>query len=79
MKCLKSIRETKEATLGQIIRVDDKTANNMVGTYWKYVSKTEWKEYRGKIEKVVVSGDTENLQVEDNKRDKKNKKTKKAK
>lgn len=43
MKCIKSIRTTKEVELGEIKRVDDKTAQNMVGSVWQYVSKTEWK------------------------------------
>lgn len=43
MKCIKSIKETKDVVLGTIRRVDDKTANNMVGNYWAYVSKSEWK------------------------------------
>jgi hypothetical protein len=51
MKCIKSIRQTKEVELGEIKRVDDKMANNMVGSYWKYVSKSEWKQSIGK--KVV--------------------------
>jgi hypothetical protein len=43
MKCIKSIRATKDVQLGEIRRVDDKTANNMVGSMWAYVSKSEWK------------------------------------
>ena len=43
MKCIKAIRATKEIELGEIRRVDDKTAYNMVGLSWGYVSKTEWK------------------------------------
>lgn len=43
MKCIKSIRATKEIQLGEIKRVDDKTAHNMVGSTWTYVSKSEWK------------------------------------
>jgi hypothetical protein len=43
MKCIKSIKETKDVALGTIRRVEDKVANNMVGNYWVYVSKSEWK------------------------------------
>ena len=43
MKCIKSIRATKDVELGEIKRVDDKTANNMVGLSWVYVPKSEWK------------------------------------
>lgn len=47
MKCLKSKRATKEHSLGEIVRVDDKTAFNMVGSSWEYVSKSEWKMSKG--------------------------------
>lgn len=43
MKCIQAIKKTKEHSVGEILRVDDKTAFNMVGTYWKYISKFEWK------------------------------------
>jgi len=47
MKCIKSIRASKDVQVGDIKRVDDKTAMNMVGLSWQYVSKTEWKKSRG--------------------------------
>ena len=37
MKCLKNTKT------GNIIRVDDKQANQMVGSQWSYVAKSEWK------------------------------------
>ena len=37
MKCLKN-----EKT-GNVIRVDDKQADQMAGSTWKYVPKSEWK------------------------------------
>ena len=43
MKCIKAVKQTKEVELGEIRRVDDKTAFNMVGSNWIYVSKSEWK------------------------------------
>lgn len=43
MKCIKAIRASKDVELGTIKRVDDKTANNMVGISWAYVPKSEWK------------------------------------
>jgi hypothetical protein len=43
MKCIKAIKETKDVAVGTIKRVDDKTANNMVGNFWAYVAKSEWK------------------------------------
>jgi len=57
MKCIKSIRASKDVEVGDIKRVDDKTAMNMVGLSWQYVSKTEWKLSRGK--KVVEETGTE--------------------
>ena len=57
MKCIKSIRASKDVQVGDIKRVDDKTAMNMVGLSWQYVSKTEWKLSRGK--KVVEETATE--------------------
>jgi hypothetical protein len=51
MKCIKAIRTSKNVEVGDIKRVDDKTAMNMVGSSWQYISKTEWKLSRGK--KVV--------------------------
>ena len=47
MKCIKAIRASKDVEVGDIKRVDDKTAFNMVGLSWEYVSKTEWKKWRG--------------------------------
>ena len=58
MKCIKSIRASKDVQVGDIKRVDDKTAMNMVGLSWQYVSKTEWKLSRGK---KVVEETTEQL------------------
>ena len=51
MKCIKSLRAGKDVQVGDIKRVDEKTAYNMVGSSWSYISKTEWKLSRGK--KVV--------------------------
>jgi len=43
MKCIKAIKASKEVQIGEIKRVDDRTAQNMVGSYWQYISKSEWK------------------------------------
>ena len=55
MKCLKNLKN------GNIIRVEDKTADQMVGLTWKYTSKDEWRKFNGvaeeketKTEKVTV-------------------------
>lgn len=37
MKCLKNSKT------GNIIRVDDKQANQMAGSTWSYIAKSEWK------------------------------------
>lgn len=48
MKTIMALRDTKEFKKGEIRRVDDKTANMMVGLVWGYISKSEWKnETRG--------------------------------
>ena len=43
MKTIMAIKDGKEFKSGEIRRVDDKTAFNMVGLSWKYISKSEWK------------------------------------
>ncbi len=43
MKTIMALRDTKEFKKGEIRRVDDKTANMMVGLVWGYISKSEWK------------------------------------
>ena len=50
MKCLKNVKT------GNIIRVDEKQALQMVGIQWKYVPKSEW---RGVKEPEVVVSTTE--------------------
>jgi len=34
MKCIKALKTTKDVEIGDIKRVDDKTAYNMVGSMW---------------------------------------------
>jgi hypothetical protein len=64
MKCIKSIRASKDVQVGDIKRVDDKTAMNMVGLSWQYVSKTEWKLSRGKkvVEETATEQTTEQVE-----------------
>jgi hypothetical protein len=64
MKCIKSIRASKDVEVGDIKRVDDKTAMNMVGLSWQYVSKTEWKLSRGKkvVEETATEQPTEQIE-----------------
>jgi hypothetical protein len=42
MKCLQEIKT------GEIVRVEDKTAHNMVGIQWKFIAKSEWKKQNKK-------------------------------
>jgi len=43
MKTIRAIKGTKDVELGEIRRVDDRTAHNTVGSLWQYISKSEWK------------------------------------
>ena len=44
MKCIKSIKETKNTEIGVIKRVEDSEAYQKVDSgYWKFVPKSEWK------------------------------------
>ena len=43
MKCIKALKASKDVAVGDIKRVDDKTAYNMVGSMWAYIPKSEWK------------------------------------
>ena len=61
MKCIKAIRASKDVELGDIKRVDDKTAMNMVGLSWQYVSKTEWKKWKG-VKPVAEKVETETVE-----------------
>lgn len=44
MKCIQSIKATKNVDLGEIRRVSEKEADSEVKSgYWKYIPKNEWK------------------------------------
>ena len=48
MKCIKSIKATKNTEIGHITRIDDVEAEAKVKTgYWAYIPKSEWKLSRG--------------------------------
>lgn len=51
MKCLKNLKT------GTIMRVQDSQANNMVGSTWVYVSKSEWRGENKKKEETEVAHD----------------------
>ncbi len=67
MKTIMAIKDGKEFKSGEIRRVDDKTAFNMVGLSWKYISKTEWKnstrnQVGTKLEPSQVQVETEQVE-----------------
>lgn len=41
------MKTIKNKKTGEIQRVEDKTAHNMVGPSWEFVAKSEWKKIRG--------------------------------
>lgn len=51
MKCIKNIKT------GVIQRVEDRQANNMVGSTWQYIPKSEWKIATRKTEKQEVEAE----------------------
>jgi hypothetical protein len=51
MKCIKNTKT------GNILRVDDKQANQMVGLTWKFVPKSEWRGTPKVTEEVTVGHD----------------------
>ena len=64
MKCIKALRASKDVEVGEIRRVDDKTAYNMVGSSWAYVPKSEWKLATRKSKPVVQEIEQATEQVE---------------
>ena len=68
MKCIKNKKT------GDIIRVQDKTADQMVGNTWEFTSKDEWRKHHGvvKEETTEISHDMGGpVQVKINKKKKK--------
>lgn len=57
MKCLKNQKT------GNIVRVSDEQANQMAGSTWSYVAKSEWKA----VTRVIV---TEQQETESDKKEK---------
>jgi len=74
MKCIKTIKEAKSYTLGEIRRVSDIEADERVkGGYWKFVPKSEWKATKGKSKIEVVTEEVETQTEEITKKTKKEK------
>ena len=73
MKCIKSIKATKNTEIGVITRIDDNEAELKVkGGYWSYIPKSEWKEYKVKSKKTEQVEDQSEDQVVTKKKKKKN-------
>lgn len=72
MKCLKSVKQTKQVKLGEVIRTTDEDAIEKVkGGFWVYASKSEWKQLKqspvDKVETKSVAIEGE-VQVEKKKK-----------
>jgi hypothetical protein len=53
MKCIKTIKKTNSREIGEIIRIEEKEAENKVKTgFWSYCPKSEWKLYNGRGKKT---------------------------
>lgn len=52
MKCIKTIKSTKNTEVGTVVRINDAEAETKVKSgYWQYAPKSEWKAYKG-VKKV---------------------------
>lgn len=66
MKCIKSIKQTKQVSLGQIIRTSDDDAKEKVkGGYWVYIKKSEWKDVNQISNQKDNSGPKDSVTVND--------------
>ncbi len=72
MKCIQSIRATKNTEVGVIKRITNKDAESEVkGGYWKYVPKSEWKSSKKSVTTEVNPQITESVTVPKKKKSKK--------
>jgi hypothetical protein len=62
MKCIKSIKATKNTEVGVVVRIDEFEAENKVKTgYWAYAPKSEYKAWkRGVTVEELQSTEVEN-------------------
>lgn len=59
MKCIKTIKKTNSREIGEVIRTDEKEADNKVNTgFWAYCPKSEWKALTRRV-KPVAKKETE--------------------
>ena len=53
MKCIKTIKKTNSREIGEVIRTDEKEADNKVNTgFWAYCPKSEWKALTRRVKPV---------------------------
>ncbi len=72
MKCIQSIRATKNTEVGVIKRITNKDAESEVkGGYWKYVPKSEWKSSKKSVTTEVNPQITDSVTVPKKKKSKK--------
>ena len=59
MKCIKTIKKTNSREIGEVIRTEEKDADNKVNTgVWAYCPKSEWKALTRRV-KPVAKKETE--------------------
>ena len=59
MKCIKTIKKTNSREIGEVIRTEEKDADNKVNTgFWAYCPKSEWKALTRRV-KPVAKKETE--------------------
>jgi hypothetical protein len=65
MKCIKSIKATKNTEVGVVVRIDEFEAENKVKTgYWAYAPKSEYKAWkRGVTVEELQSTEVENKKI----------------
>jgi hypothetical protein len=70
MKCIKSIKATKNTEVGVVVRIDEFEAENKVKTgYWAYAPKSEYKAWkRGITVEELQSTEVENKKIKTKKK-----------
>ena len=59
MKCIKTIKKTNSREIGEVVRTEEKDADNKVNTgFWAYCPKSEWKALTRRV-KPVAKKETE--------------------
>jgi hypothetical protein len=82
MKCIKSIKVTKNTEIGEIRRISDEEAEQKVNSgYWKFIPKSEWKSSLQNLVEIEKQGDNQpkKVEVKTKKTERKEKKEKKSK